>query len=99
MAKKIFTGAHLLAYKNGKAQFGLVGASYLLSEKKEKVSISLRKESLENLIIEDDILSFEISIEQLETLAEVSRSVLEQFDLLVNLAKRDKLKPEAYINE
>lgn len=98
MKKKISTGAYLLEYNNRKNQFGTIDASYDLSDKQEMARIFLRKEDLVNLLIEDNFVSFEMTLEQLDILSTMSRSVFESMNLLKILAKRDKLKDEAYFS-
>jgi hypothetical protein len=96
MEKKIYTGAYLLQYLNGEGQFGAVDATYNVSDKSEKARVLLRKKDLKKLLIDDDSVSFEISLEQLEIISSTSRSVFENVNLMKSLSKRDKLKENAF---
>jgi len=96
MEKKIYSGAYLLEYSNRKKQFGTVDASYHLSE---KARFMLRKEDLSNVFIDDDFISFEVSLEQLEIMSKTTRSVFEAIVLLKQLANRDKLRDNAFLND
>ncbi|WP_289040560.1 hypothetical protein [uncultured Zobellia sp.] len=96
MSKKVYTGLHLLAYKNNTKQFGTIDASYSKVSNIERVRISLRKQDLINVSDREGFISFEIDFEKLETLANVSKSVYERIDLLRILDKSGKLNEKAY---
>lgn len=99
MNKKLYTGAYLLEHSNGKKQFGTIDASYGVNTKKETSKIYLSKKNLSNFKDEDGLISFEISHEQLKTLATTSMSVYQNVDTLKKLALRDKLNDNAYLED
>ena len=97
--KKVYSGAYLLKYQNGQNQFGTIDASHRVDDKSEKARIVLRKKDLSNVLVDEDFISFELNLEQLEIISTTSRSVFEAIDLLKQLAKRDKLRDSAFMND
>lgn len=99
MSKKLYTGAYLLNYPDNKKQFGLIDASFSLEKNQDKCRILLRREDLENLIVDKDEISFELSLDQLSILSNISKSVYENLRILKNLANREKLNESAYLDD
>ncbi|MFD1602895.1 hypothetical protein ACFSJW_24705 [Flavobacterium artemisiae] len=99
MSRKLYTGAYLLNYSDNKKQFGIIDGSFSLEKNQDKCTILLRREDLKNLVISNDDISFELSLEQLNVMSDVSKSVHENLKTLKKLALRDKLNSSAYIDD
>ena len=97
MNKKLYTGAYLLQMRDEKTQFGSVDASYSTTDKSEKVKLTLRVDDLQLLEVQDGFVNLQMSVEQLEVIAEKAFLVTRNIELLKILDKRGKLNDNAYL--
>jgi hypothetical protein len=98
MGKKIYTGAYLLTNPDHKSQFGLVDGESSIDDDKINIRISLGKQLIDKMTIENKEVTINLSLEECNRLSEVLKTVENSIKLLVTLSKRGKLKDEAYLD-
>jgi|GEM_PF-5420348 len=96
--REIYTGLHLFGNARLNSSCGGISAIIKVPGHTEEVSFFINNSHLSKRSDIDNAVSYDFSVEELETVHRAIERVLSDIRSLKSLSKRDLLRDEAYIN-